>query len=878
MPISVGTRFGAYEVTSSLGSGGMGEVYRARDTNLKRDVAIKVLPPALANDPDRLARFQREAEVLASLSHSNIAQIYGLERWEGTTALAMELIDGPTLETRISQGPIPVEEALRFATQIAAALEAAHERGIVHRDLKPANIKLRTDGTVKVLDFGIAKALDSRGATGPGPAALTTPAMTEAGFVLGTAAYMSPEQARGKPVDRRADIWAFGCVLYEMLTGRAAFLGEDVTTTLAQVLQASPDWSALPSAVSPAVRRTLELCLEKDVRKRLADVCDVQLALAGAFESAQQSHGASSPARWRRTMAMIAGAVIGGAVIGGAVVALVTFHATQPLARPVSRFRYQIPQADQFLTIGRSVLAVSPDGSQFVYSTANGLNLRALDSLDARLLPGTSGGLSPFFSPDGKTVGFASSSGRLERVAINGGSPVAVADWDGVPLGASWARDGSILYARTSGIYRVKQGGTADLVIPVAGGEGVYGPELLPDGDTVLFSATPNGNWGESQIVAQSLSSGRRTVVVERAGDAHYAGGYLTYVSGSDLFAVRFDSKTLQTSSDPARVGVSMSSAGVSPASNYAVAQNGTLVYVPAFDDLLTPFATGPVWIDREGHEERLVGCVCMQGSISPDGTRVAFTAAVEGTAAIVVWSLAEHALLRLSFEPGVQYAPVWTRDGARIAYGSPQGIFWRRADGTGSAEPLLLGSGLNTSAWTPDGKLIFSEGSAANGDIYLLSVDGEHTRVPLIVTKYDEGRAALSPDGRWLAYQSNESGRYEIYVRPFPDVDSGKWPVSTGGGEEPRWSRDGRTLFFISDQKLLAAEVATEPTFSSRPAQKAFDLVDYQPTGVPFPFDVSPDGKRILLDRSAARRRADIVVVQNWLVDLEQHARTSEK
>jgi serine/threonine-protein kinase len=878
MPISVGTRFGAYEVTSSLGSGGMGEVYRARDTNLKRDVAIKVLPPALANDADRLARFQREAEVLASLNQPNIAQIFGLERSEGTTALAMELIDGPTLEARISEGPIPVEEALRFATQITAALEAAHERGIVHRDLKPANIKLRSDGTVKVLDFGIAKALDSRSITGPGPAALTTPAMTEAGFVLGTAAYMSPEQARGKPVDRRADIWAFGCVLYEMLTGRPAFLGEDVTTTLARVLQGSADSSALPPTVSPAIRRTLELCLEKDMRKRIADICDVQLALAGAFESAQQASRAPPPARtwWRRTLPVVASAVIGGAVIGGAVVALATLHSTQSVARPVSRFRYQIPQAEEFVIVGRSVLAVSPDGSQFVYSTANGLSLRALDSLEARLLPGTNGALSPFFSPDGKTIGFAGSSGRLERVAINGGSPVAVADWPGLPSGASWGPDGSILYGQSSGIYRVKLGGTPSLVIPVADGAGVYGPELLPDGDTVLFSATPNGNWRESQIVAQSLSSGRRTVVVERAGDAHYVGGYLTYVSGDDLFAVRFDSKTLRISSDPARVGVRLGGAGVSPAANYAVAQNGTLVYVPGFNDLLTPVGAGPVWIDREGHQERLEGCPCTQGSISPDGTRVAFTGAVEGTAAIVVWSLAERALLRLSFEPGLQYAPVWTRDGSRIAYGSPQGIFWRRADGTGSAEPLLLGSGLNTSDWTPDGKLIFTEGGVAS-DIYLLSIDGEHTREPLIATKYDEGRAALSPDGHWLAYQSNESGRYEVYVRPFPNVDSGKRPVSTSGGEDPRWSRDGRTLFFISDQKLLAAEVSTDPTFSSQPPQKAFDLIDFQPTGIPFPFDVSPDGKRILLDRPA-RRRADIVVVQNWLADVEQRARTSEK
>ena len=876
MPISVGTRFGAYEVTGSLGSGGMGEVYRARDTNLKRDVAIKVLPSAVSNDADRLARFQREAEVLASLNHPNIAQIYGLERSEGTTALAMELIEGPTLEDRMSHGPIPVEEALQLASQIATALEVAHERGIVHRDLKPANIKLRSDGAVKVLDFGIAKALDSRGMTGPGPAALTTPAMTEVGTLLGTAAYMSPEQARGKAVDRRTDIWAFGCVLYEMLSGRHAFLGEDVTTTLARIVQGSADWSALPSTVPPPVRRTLELCFEKDVHKRIADMGDVQLALAGAFESAPQAEPAPRTAQrwWRRALPVAA-----GALIGGAGVTLGTLHTPQPAARPVSRLTYQIPPDEQFVVIGRSVLALSPDGSQFVYGTANGLYLRSLDSLEPRLLSGTSGALSPFFSPDGKTVGFAAASGRLERVAINGGTPVAVADWEGGLLfGASWAPDGSILYGQASGIYWVRPGGKPDLVVPVADGEGLYGPELLPDGDAVLFSATPNGDWHDSQIVAQSLSSGRRTVVVERGGDAHYlAGGYLTYVSGGNLFAVRFDSKALKTSGGPVAIGVSLGGAGVSPASNYSVAQNGTLVYVRVFDDLTASVAAGPVWIDREGREEHLQGCPCMQGSISPDGARVAFTGIVDNTSAIVVWSLAERALLRLSFEPGLQYAAVWTRDGARVAYGSPQGIFWRRADGTGSAEPLLLGSGLNPSAWTSDGKLIFSEGSTSNGDIALLSVSGERTRMPLIATKFDEGRATLSPDGRWLAYQSNDSGRYEVYVRPFPDVESGKWPVSSGGGEDPRWSRDGRTLFYISGQKLLSSDVVTDPTFISRPSQKVADLGDYQPTGIPFPFDVSPDGKRILLDR-AFRRRSDIVVVQNWLADVEQRLRAIGK
>jgi serine/threonine-protein kinase len=870
MSMNPGTRFGPYEVAALIGVGGMGEVYRATDTNLKRDVALKVLPETFVGNADRLARFQREAEVLATLNDHNVAQIYGLERSGDTTALVMELVDGPTLAERIAQGPLPVSEALNVAQQIASALEAAHERGIVHRDLKPANIKLKADGTVKVLDFGIAKALDPRAVSGPRTPALTTPAMTEAGVMLGTAAYMAPEQARGKAVDKRADIWAFGCVLYEMLTGKPAFLAEDITTTLARVLERDPDLRPLPAGLSPAVSRTLELCLQKDLKRRIADIRDVKLALDGAFESAPQI---AVTARMVRPVLRRALPGLAGLVIGGVLVAFAISYTTPPVAQHVSRLTYRIPPEQPFPTIGRSVLALSPDGSQIVYSTVDGIYVRPLDSFDARLIPGTQGGVAPFLSPDGKRVGYFGSHGKLEQVALSGGASVAMADLSSLPFGASWAADGTILYGQGSaGVFRVTPGRKPELVIPATGRELIYGPELLPDGDNVLFSVTSTGSWDESQIAAQSLSSGRRTVIVENGGDAHYLpSGYLTYVVHGVLSVVRFDAKTLKASSDPFAVGVSLFGAGISPASNYAVARNGTLAYLSAA-------STGgvPVWIDRDGHEEPLEGCPCMQGSISPDATRVAFTAAGAAdpsAAGIIVFSLAERATRRLTLEPGLWYAPVWTPDGERIAYGSPQGIFWRRADGTGSAERLLTGSGLTPSAWTPDGRLIFEQGvtGAGGGDIGVLSVSGERKREWLLATEFEEGRAALSPDGHWLAYQSDESGRHEVYVRPFPNVEGGKWAISTGGGEDPRWSRDGRALFFIGGQTLMSADVATMPTFSSRPPQKVIDLNGYSRFGVPFPFDVSPDGQRFLINKGFVRGSLEIVVVQNWVEELKQ-------
>jgi len=587
MPISVGTRFGAYEVISPLGSGGMGEVYRARDTNLKREAALKALPAALASNADLLARFQREAEVLASLNHPNIAQIYGLERSDSTAALAMELVEGPTLENRLWQGRIPAEEALRIASQLADGLEAAHERGIVHRDLKPANIKLRPDGTVKVLDFGIAKALDSRMATSPGPAALTTPAMTEAGMILGTAAYMSPEQARGRPVDRRTDIWAFGCVLYEMLTGRAAFLGEDVTSTLARVLEAGVDFSALPPDTPASVRRTLELCFEKEPRKRIADMRDVSLGLAGAF--APTAPTLASQPLWQRALPFAA------TLVAGSLLASVYFLFHRPTAvpaavasrAPVTRFVITPPATVALANQGSDDLAISADGKRIAYlagkpgSDRVEIYVRELDALDARPIPGTDapnqGLWNPFFAPDGKSIGYVDPGRGLVSAAIDGRPPIRIADGPDLFFGGEWADDNTVIYSTPQTLRRVSAAGagTPAALMPERQTGFVGSPVLLPGGKALLFHVFSDA--ASRRVAALDLETGKERTVVEDASFPRYVDtGHLAFFRGGTLMAVPFNAAEVVVTGEPVALlqGIRYPS-GSSP--DFALSVNGTL-------------------------------------------------------------------------------------------------------------------------------------------------------------------------------------------------------------------------------------------------------------------------------------------------------------
>ena len=696
MPLTPGTRLGPYAITAQIGVGGMGEVYRATDTKLKRDVAVKVLPSHVAADPERLARFQREAEVLASLNHPNIAAIYGLEEADQTKALVMELVEGPTLADRIAQGAIPVDEALPVAKQIAEALEAAHEQGIIHRDLKPANIKLRPDGVVKVLDFGLAKALEPTGAMSPGMSqapTITTPAMTQAGMILGTAAYMSPEQAKGKTVDKRSDIWAFGAVLYEMLSGQRVFPGGDTSEVLAGVIKSEPDWDVVPLDTPPLLLMFLKQCLKKDPKQRVPDIAAMRLALEGAFETgvpqAVDSAVVVQPAVWRRPVPFALAASLLTAVVVGLV-----GWSLLPSAEPpsVNRFDYDLPEGQEFRGLSRSVMALSPDGRHFVYNTTQGLYLRSMGDLEARLIPGTEGNLvSPFFSPDGESVGYLQQGRELKRIAISGGAPVVIATGIQIPLGASWGPDGMILFGQTEGILRVSaNGGTPELVIPAGAGEALSGPQLLRDGDSVLFSATTATGvtrWDQAQIVVQSLGTGERTVVLQGGSDARYLPtGHLVYALGDGLFAVAFDADRLEVQGGPVSLVEGVMRAGFSDAANYGVSDQGSLVYV-----IGTAAGNELVWVDREGNVEPMgapAGAYNVSVRLSPDGQRVAIE-----DADVRLFDIARQTLPRLTFEGGA--LPMWTPDGQHVTYrseGDPWNLFQRRADGSGSEEQLTTG------------------------------------------------------------------------------------------------------------------------------------------------------------------------------------------
>ena len=715
----------------------MGEVYRATDTRLKRDVAVKVLPAALAGDPDRLARFQREAEVLASLNHPNIGGIHGVEESGGVTALVLELVEGPTLADRIAQGAIPIDEALPIARQIAEAMEAAHEHGIIHRDLKPANIKVRDDGTVKVLDFGLAKAMEpavSSPTVSQSPT-ITSPAMTQLGVILGTAAYMAPEQARGKPVDKRADIWAFGCVLYEMLTGRRAFAGDDVSDVLAAVLAREPDWTLLPRGFSPQLVSFEKRCLHKDRKQRVGDAQSLRLALEGAFDTgvaeATQSRAMVQPA-WRRALPAAAG-LVGVALLIG-VTAWMLWPTMEPHA--VNRFEHVLPADQDFQGAGRRVIALSRDGRRVVYNTARGLYLRSMDSLEARAISGP-GELvvNPFFSPDGESVGYFLRSGALQRISIGGGAAIPICAAV-APFGVSWEPDNTILFGQTTGIMRVPaSGGTPELVIAARAGEQVDGPQLLPDGDSVLFSVTMANagirRWDLAQIVVQSISRGERKVLLSGGSDARYVPtGHLVYALGDALLAVPFDVSRLEVGGGSVSVVQGVTRSGnpslTTATAHYGISDGGTLVY--ARGGLLGRPA-GPlstlVWVDRKGREEPLGAEPkrYVYPRLSPDGMRVALEVREEEQD-IWVWDVRRKTMSRLTVDPQLDALPVWTPDGKRLVWTSqragPLNLYWQAADGTGPVDRLTESPALQRpSAFTPDGqRLMLSEDRLGRGPV----------------------------------------------------------------------------------------------------------------------------------------------------------------
>ena len=788
LAVTPGTRLGPYEILSALGAGGMGEVYRATDTNLKRQVALKVLPASLAGDADRLARFQREAEVLAALNHPNIAAIYGLERTPDCTALVMELVEGEDLSQRIARGAIPLDDALPIAKQIADALEAAHEQGIIHRDLKPANIKVRPDGAVKVLDFGLAKAMEPAGSSpslSMSPT-ITTPAMTQLGMILGTAAYMSPEQAKGRTVDRRADVWAFGVVLFEMLTGTRAFEGEGVPETLARVIEREPDWSRLPATLSPALRTYLERCLQKDPRQRIRDIGDVRLALEGAFDgrvqpaaAVPQSARAARPL-WARAVPLIVAVLLTAVAV--AAIAWSLRPASPPAA--LARFSFSVPESQTLTTsAGGHAVAISLDGTHIVYAANQQLYLRRLAEMEARPIPGTlQGAEEPFFSPDGKWVAFYSSTEhKIKKIAIAGGLSVGLCDADRL-FGANWAEDDRIYFGQGfKGILRVSaNGGKPDTVFKGKSNELAYGPQLLPDDDALLFtlavSRTLTG-WNQGQIVVQSLKSGNRTIVLEGGSDARYVPtGHIVYAVGSTLLAVPFDVQARQVrgGSIPVIEDARRVPTGTTGAAQFSVSKIGSMVYVPgdATEELMVAL------IDRAGTRTPLSipPGVYAQPRISPNGEWLALEKGDGSERNIWLYDL-KHAtpLRRLTFGGTANARPTWTPDSQRIAFRSDRdgdgGLFWQRADGVGTAERLAKtdpGALLQTEAFAPDGKVLFS--SLALGglrSLTTLSVGKDERPQPLIAAW--ASNSSLSQDGHWLAYNTNETGRDEVYVQPIP-------------------------------------------------------------------------------------------------------------
>jgi serine/threonine protein kinase/Tol biopolymer transport system component len=896
MARSPGSHVGPYEILSAIGAGGMGEVYRARDAKLGRDVAIKILPEAFARDAERMARFQREAKVLASLNHPNIASIYGLEDSGATHALVMELIEGPTLADLIKSGPIPIDEALRIAKQITEALEYAHERGIVHRDLKPANVKVTNDDAVKVLDFGLAKAIEGDAASID---IATSPTMsrmaTLAGVLLGTAAYMSPEQAKGKSVDRRADIWAFGCVLYEMLAGKMAFRGESVTDTLAAVIKEEPDWSQLPAMTPIRVRVLLQRCLQKDPRQRLRDIGDARISLdevpAGAPDPSPAGTAGISALVWRRALIVGSGTLLLGATVGSVATWVLKPSPSEP-PQSITRMVIDLPAGQQLSSLDRGpAVAISPDGTQLAYVATQGgtqqIYLRAMDRLDAKPIPGTEGAIQPFFSPDSQWMGFFD-GGKLMKIPVTGGVPLTLCN--AVALyGASWSDRGVIGFvpSLTSTLQEVSDaGGAPQPLTRFEKGENSHRwPEFLPGGTAVLFGAsTISSSWTNAEVAVQTVGTGERSNLAQGGFSPHYApSGHLIYAQGGRLMGVPFDTQRLAVTGAAVPVVEDVLQFTNTGAAQYSSSTAGTLVYVPGGAQSAQRRL---VWVGRNGVEQALPSSprAYRYPRLSPDGRRVAL--GIEGSEIdIWVYDLARDALTRLTFQGGFNLLGAWAPDGKRIAFGStkegPQNLFWQMADGSGEMERLGSSEYAQTPiSWSPDGQLLaFVETNPTTGyDIWVLRMS-DHRAEPFLRTPFAESSPRFSPDGRWLAYVSDESGRFEIYVRPYPGP-GGKWQVSTEGGTEPVWNRNGRELFYRNGDKMMAADISTESGFAAGKPRMLFQG-KYVPTpATSANYDVSPDGQRFLMLKPSEQEAAptQIDVVLNWFEELKRRVPVGTK
>ena len=865
MPLASGTKLGALEIVGQLGKGGMGEVYRARDSRLQRDVAVKVLPGEFSASPERVLRFRREAEILAALNHPHIAAIYDVSDSENYRFLVMELVEGETLAERLTHGPMPLPELFKTAIQIAGALEAAHEKDIVHRDLKPSNIKLDGAGNVKVLDFGLAKVGGSQSGNLSNSPTMVTVDTERA--LLGTAAYMAPEQARGKEAGRASDVWAFGCVLYEMLTGKMAFDGETTAEILAGVLKSDPTWSALPSNTPEGIRRLLRRCLQKDVKSRFRDMSDVRIELTAAqSEPAFEPRAATSGSRRTERILWILTLAVAAAVAVAAY-----FNRTPP---PQLEMRVDISTPP---TSQPTAIALSPNGQKLVFvSNDRGrskLWIRSLDAGTARPLSGTDFATFPFWSPDGNSIGFFADE-KLKRIDVNGGTPIVLANAP-IPRGGAWSNDGTIFFAPMAAgpIYKISaNGGRPEAATRLLPNQNSHRfPQILPDG-RILYLAFGSADGYGSYVAQRDGTDARRLDV--RTDVVFAPTGHLLLVRGNTLLAQAFDPNRLQASGDPFLIAENVAVGSFRGAS--VSAADGLILFRPQSGGGRRQLA----WFDRSGKELQRIGtsedALGMNPSVSPDGRRVALHRGVAGTD---VWllELGRDVFTRLTLHPASDVYPIWSPDGKRIVFASNRnGTFnlYEKASGGSGDDAVFLETEQNKTAtdWSPDGKFILFQtlDLETNDDIWALPITSDKKPIPVVRTQFAERDAQFAPDGHWIAYQSNESGRFEIYVRSFPD-GSVKSQITNQGGTQVRWRRDGKELFYIApDGRLVAVPIRLASNHGAIEVGAGAPLFITQVgdaiQGTEGPhYAASPDGTRFLINTLVEEQAAPLTLIVNW-------------
>ena len=884
--LGAGTQVGAYRILAPIGAGGMGDVYRARDTHLGRDVAIKILPTHFLVDPARRARFEREARLLGALNHAHIGAIYGLETIKGSHALVLEYIDGESLARRVASGPLPVATALAIARQIAGALEAAHEKGIVHRDVKPANIMLTVDDQVKVVDFGLATALDTDDSSKTANSPTLTFEATQDGVIQGTAAYMSPEQTKGRVADKRSDVWAFGCVLYEMLTGRRPFEKQNVSDTLAAVLRDDPDWNALPATVPTGLRNLMRRCLEKDRTARIPDMAVVRFLLDEPTAVVSPIPGLQLSQVRKRLIAMSAAGLLGCLATGFVVWTLMRGGPAAPVRLFIA---LTPPQSLATITESNSPVAIDPSGRHQVFvarTSSNGpvqLMVKSMDQLQIVAIAGTEWAQDPFFSPDGEWIAYWSAGSVLKKVRRTGGPSQEISRVTGEPMGGTWMPDNSIIVAtndpRTGLIQVPAEGGTPTVLSNPGEGERDHQyPSALPGGRAVLFTIGSVGPAENSQVAALDLNTHQRKILFRGGSDARYVEtGQLVYAASGTLRAVRFDPalQEVRGVSVPVIDNVGMTNQG---AAAFSVSKDGTLVYVQA------AYRDGAkrtlVWVDREGQEEPLSAEAkpYSHPRLSPDGTRLAVNSRGQDRD-IWIFDLGRQTFEKLTSGTARELNPVWTPDSRMVLYASPREagvdiVYRQRADGTGNSEALTSGKNhFYPISIAPKGhEVVLVDGSDSIMTLAVLHLDGTNRITSLLQNSSQNLNGEVSPDGRWLAYQSDETGRYEIFVRPYPNAQSGaKRTISVNGGTKPLWARSGNELFYIdAEGYLMAVQFQTRPGVASGAPKRVFHGRYHSLEELGRTYDVSPDGRRFLMIKGSGDQ-ATMVVVLNWFEDLRK-------